>query len=42
MKFTKVGANRVQSDQGFVFWMRNPLTFVILKANEKSLFLRKC
>ena len=24
MKFTKVGANRVQSDQGFVFWMRNP------------------
>ena len=24
MKFTTVGANRVQSDQGFVFWMRNP------------------
>ena len=24
MKFTKIGANRVQSDQGFVFWMRNP------------------
>ena len=24
MKFTKIGPNRVQSDQGFVFWMRNP------------------
>jgi hypothetical protein len=24
VKFTKVGPNRVQSDQGFVFWMRNP------------------
>jgi hypothetical protein len=24
VKFTKVEANRVQSDQGFVFWMRNP------------------
>jgi hypothetical protein len=24
VKFTKVGANRIQSDQGFVFWMRNP------------------
>jgi hypothetical protein len=23
VKFTKIGANRVQSDQGFVFWMRN-------------------
>ena len=24
MKFRKIGPNRVQSDQGFVFWMRNP------------------
>jgi hypothetical protein len=24
VKFTKIGTNRVQSDQGFVFWMRNP------------------
>jgi len=24
VKLTKIGANRVQSDQGFVFWMRNP------------------
>lgn len=24
MKFAKIGANRIQSDQGFVFWMRNP------------------
>ncbi len=24
MKFTKIGPNKVQSDQGFVFWMRSP------------------
>jgi hypothetical protein len=24
VKFTKIGTNRVQSDQGFVLWMRNP------------------
>ena len=24
MKLTKIGPNKVQSDQGFVFWMRNP------------------
>lgn len=24
MKFTKIGTNRVQSDQGYVLWMRNP------------------
>ena len=24
MKFRKIGANRVQSNEGFVFWMRNP------------------
>lgn len=24
MKFTNIGPNRVQSDRGFVIWMRNP------------------
>jgi len=24
MKFSKISANRVRSDQGFSFWMRNP------------------
>lgn len=24
MKFTKLGPNKVQSDDGFVLWMRNP------------------
>lgn len=24
MKFTKIGPNKVQSDQGFTLWMRNP------------------
>jgi len=26
MRFTKVGPNKVSSDQGFVFWMRNPFS----------------
>ena len=24
MKFTKIGPNKVQSDRGFVFWMKSP------------------
>jgi hypothetical protein len=24
MKFTKIGSNKVQADQGFVVWMQNP------------------
>lgn len=35
MKLTKVGPNRVQSDQGFVFWMRNPFELHYFEAERE-------
>lgn len=35
MKFTKIGPNCVQSDRGFVFWMRNPFDLHYCEAERE-------
>jgi len=35
MNFPKIGPNRVQSDQGFVFWMRNPFDLHYCEAGRE-------
>jgi hypothetical protein len=35
MKFTKIGPNKVQADQGFVFWIRNPFNLHYSEAERE-------
>lgn len=35
MKFKKIGSNKVQSDQGFVLWLRNPFQLHYTEADHE-------